>query len=52
MPPARMTALASDTISWKEAEGSRRRNLRVMLEFSVDKLDWEEVGGGEAESLE
>jgi hypothetical protein len=41
VPPARITARASETISWKWVEGSRRRNWRVIAE-SVDLLvDWE-----------
>lgn len=30
VPPARMTAFASETISWKWVEGSRRRYLSVI----------------------
>jgi hypothetical protein len=32
-----MTARASETMAWKEVEGSRRRNLSVMASF-----EWEE----------
>lgn len=38
VPPARSTAWAWETISWKEVEGSRRRNLRVRLSGAVASL--------------
>jgi hypothetical protein len=41
VPPARMTARAFVTISWKCVEGSRRRNLRVMKSGSEEVEDLE-----------
>lgn len=42
MPPARMTARAEETMSWKWGEGSRSWYLRVMSSWVV--VVGEEVG--------
>lgn len=41
MPPASITARASETISWKWVEGSRRRNLRVIPSEVLGSVDLE-----------
>ena len=46
VPPARMTARAELTISWKWLDGSRRRNFRAMTSLSVS------LGLGEEPGLE
>jgi hypothetical protein len=39
VPPTRRTERACVTTSWKEVEGSRRRNLRVMRLGVVASVD-------------
>lgn len=48
VPPARMTARAWETISWKWVEGSRSRNLRVMpsgVLWDLAKKSWPSLEG-------
>ena len=39
VPPTRITARVWETISWKWVEGSRRRNLRVIVSGVVGEVD-------------
>ena len=44
VPPARITAWASVTMDWKEVEGSRRRNLRVIVSVEGEEGEVEVEG--------